>query len=66
MRIGIRTVALVMGVMLSLAAGAAGGAARPSFDALAGHRTSDPWRMDPCGPYRPITGICRMLRPVNG
>ena len=66
MRIRIRTVAIIAGIALSLVAGVAGGAGRPSFDELAAHQRSDPWRADPCAPHRPITGICRMLRPVNG
>ena len=67
MRIPVRSVAFAVGLALSLVAGAAGGAARPSFDEVAAHRgADDPWRADPCAPHRPITGICRMLRPVNG
>ena len=66
MRIRTRTVALVAGLVLSLAAGVAGGAGRPSFDDLAAQHRNDPWRADPCAPHRPITGICRMLRPVSG
>lgn len=67
MRISIRFAALAIGMALSLGAGVAGGAARPSFDEVAAHaRIGEPWRDDPCAPHRPITGICRMLRPVNG
>ena len=65
MRIRTRT-AFVVGIALLLAAGMAGGAGRPSFEDVAAHRQSDPWRADPCAPHRPITGICRMLRPING
>jgi len=66
MRIRTRSIVLVAGLVLSLAAGVAGGAGRPSFDDLVGQQRNDPWRADPCAPHRPITGICRMLRPVSG
>lgn len=66
MRNRTRTVAVVAGILLSLAAGMAGGAGRPSFDQVAAHLRNDPWRADPCAPHRPITGICRMIRPING
>ncbi|NID15926.1 hypothetical protein [Luteibacter yeojuensis] len=66
MRTRTRTVAFVAGILLSFAAGVAGGAGRPSFAEAAAHQRNDPWHADPCAPHRPITGICRMLRPVTG
>jgi hypothetical protein len=66
MLIRTRTVAFVAGIVLSLAAGMAGGAGRPLFEQVAARQHADPWRADPCAPHRPITGICRMLRPISG
>jgi hypothetical protein len=65
MRIRVRTVAILAGLAFSLGAGAAGGPGRPSFGEVAAQHRGDPWRVDPCAPHRPVTGICRMLRPVS-
>ncbi|MDQ7994698.1 MAG: hypothetical protein AAGC76_02470 [Luteibacter sp.] len=66
MRIKTSAIAIGAGFLLAVACGCAGGAGRPSFDSLAAHRAGDPASTDPCGPRRPIVGICRMLRPVRG
>lgn len=61
-----RTICILFtGMALALAGGAAGGLGQPSFDSLAARHAPDPWHSDPCGPTRPIAGICRMLRPVR-
>lgn len=62
-----RTICILFtGMALALACGATGGQGQPSFDTVAARHARDPWHSDPCGPTRPIAGICRMLRPVRG
>ncbi len=62
----VRYMALVAGLAVSLASGAAWGPGRPSFDDMAAAHRGYPWNTDPCGLHRPIVGLCRMLRPVRG
>ncbi|KJV36800.1 hypothetical protein [Luteibacter yeojuensis] len=62
-----RTITLFLaGLALTVACGSAGGLGQASFDSVALRHRPDPWHSDPCGPTRPIVGICRMLRPVRG
>jgi hypothetical protein len=56
---------LFTGIALALACGAAGGHGQPAFETVAARHRPDPWHSDPCGPTRPMAGICRMLRPVK-
>ncbi|QWT18876.1 hypothetical protein KPL74_14115 [Bacillus sp. NP157] len=58
--------ALLVGLLLAMACGSAGGLGQPSFDSVALRYRPDPFHSDPCGPSRPLAGICRMLRPVRG
>jgi hypothetical protein len=66
MRITIRSMALAAGLVLALPGGMAAAPSQPSFESVAAAHRPDPWHTDPCGPHRPIAGICRMLRPVRG
>lgn len=66
MRIKTSAIAICAGLILAAACASAGGAGRPSFESLAARNAGDPASTDPCGPHRPIVGICRMLRPVRG
>lgn len=62
-----RGIAILAGIVLSLACGVAGGAGRPSFDEVVASRPrSDLWSTDPCGAHRHMVGVCRLLRPVRG
>lgn len=66
MRANTISIAMLAGVWLACVAGTAQGPGRPSFDSVAATHRTIPGSMDPCGPHRPIAGICRMLRPVRG
>lgn len=57
---------MLAGTAIALCCGVAGGAGQPAFDTVALRHHHDRWHSDPCGPSRPIAGICRMLRPVRG
>jgi hypothetical protein len=59
-------VAILAGLLLACVAASAHGPGRPSFDSVVAMHRGIPGSMDPCGPHRPIAGICRMLRPVRG
>lgn len=66
MRITIRSIAAIAGLVLALPGGLAAAPGQPSFETTAAAHRTDLWSTDPCGPHRPIVGICRMLRPVRG
>ncbi|MET0936064.1 MAG: hypothetical protein ABWX83_08740 [Luteibacter sp.] len=66
MRVTTSSIAILAALLLATLCGTAQGPAPPSFDSVAGVHRGIPGSMDPCGPHRPIAGICRMLRPVRG
>lgn len=66
MRITIRFIALVAASIVAVPGGLAAAPGQPAFESVATAHRHDPWNTDPCGPRRPIAGICRMLRPVRG